>query len=498
MTDSLLNIGFTQLWQLSLLILVVGLLARTLCRNRPHAAMVLWLLVLVKCVTPPVVEAPFGLFCRTIEPEIETIAPVEEASPFAFFVKQEPVPPVAVEILTYPEPIEMSVPIEEPIEPLTTRDWLVIGWAIGTALVVLIAFIRVVLCLHRIKRTSVEPPAELVERLEELRSKLGIRRRVSLMITSSAIGPAVIGLFRLRIVVPEVIARDGADKLEPILAHELIHIRRGDLWVGLLNLIAKGLWWFHPLMWWVSKQISRDTERACDEDVLTALECRPAEYARSLLRVLEQKNELKAMPAFPGVRPVEITSQRMERIMSLRQGSRSGGSWRRRLLFVVAAAVVLPGAVISQDAKPVPKAKKANPPAKQVMIEATIIKAPKGVFTAVFPEVREWKKTPVQREVAESAGAPVGFGFSIEPNNGGFESRYESSWSLGVMLPTPPEILANQKQSETTELLTKAKWQTVLEVLKEREDVEVLCTPRLMCRNAQQASCETAGTDRIR
>ena len=120
------------------------------------------------------------------------------------------------------------------------RDWLVIAWLVGTALVVLIAFTRVVLCLRSLKRTSIEPPEELVQRLEQLRSKLGIRRRVSLMITSSAIGPAVLGLFRLRIVVPEVIARDGADKLEPILAHELIHIRRGDLWVGLLNLIAKG------------------------------------------------------------------------------------------------------------------------------------------------------------------------------------------------------------------------------------------------------------------
>ncbi|MFK7817670.1 MAG: SLBB domain-containing protein [Planctomycetaceae bacterium] len=184
--------------------------------------------------------------------------------------------------------------------------------------------------------------------------------------------------------------------------------------------------------------------------------------------------------------------------MSLRQGSRSGGSWRRRLLFVVAAAVVLPGAVISQDAKPLPESKKATLPEKQVMIEATIIKAPKGVFTAVFPEARDWNKAPVQWEGAESAESPVGFGFRIEPKKGGFESRYESPSSLGVLLPMPPDILANQKQSETTELLKTAKWQAVLDVLKEREDVDVLCTPRLMCRNAQQASCETAGTDRIR
>ena len=538
MSDSLLSVGFTQLWQLTSLIVVVGFLARTVFRNRPHVAMVLWLLVLVKCVTPPIVSAPFGLFCRTVEPEPIAEPVIDEQGPFAFFIKQQR-EPVQFEYLPVDEPMAMEMVVldERPIEALSTRDWLLIAWAAGTALVVLIALTRVLLCLRRIKRTNVDAPVELVERLEQLRSKLGIRRRVSLMITTSAIGPAVLGLFRLRIVVPEVIARDGAEKLEPILAHELLHIRRGDLWVGLLALIAKGLWWFHPLMWWVSKQISRDTERACDEEVLAALGCRPADYARSLLRVLEQKNELKAMPAFPGVRPVEITSQRMERIMSLRQGSRSGGSWRRRLLFVLAAAVVLPGAVSSQDAKPLPQTKPPVEQKKQFLIKATIIEAPVADIPQAFRKLEDVTVVvqPPSAKLAQehqdklnktrqlpqrSSGDPwadqlerlrknpasPGFGFTIgpqvpppynPPTNAEVMRQFDGIVTSGILKDGAAHPESIGESILGMRLLGANQLKTALAKVTANRDAKILCAPNLICNEGQQGSLETASDDLI-
>jgi beta-lactamase regulating signal transducer with metallopeptidase domain len=88
----------------------------------------------------------------------------------------------------------------------------------------------------------------LLETLARLTRRLRIRRRVRLLVSATRIGPAVFGLFRPTIVLPEVIAADRTtSELEPILAHELIHVRRGDLWVGCLQTLTGGLWWFHPL-----------------------------------------------------------------------------------------------------------------------------------------------------------------------------------------------------------------------------------------------------------
>jgi hypothetical protein len=165
------------------------------------------------------------------------------------------------------------------------------------------------------------------------------------MVAASRFGPAVIGLLRPVIVLPEMIVqgKSPAD-LEPILAHELIHVRRGDLWVGMLQTLAVGLWWFHPLVWLASRWISREAERCCDEAVLATLRCAPARYARCLLDVLDRKQSLRSVPAFPGVRPAEVTSRRLERIMQLGQGSRPRTPWWCWLVLVGLAAATLPGA----------------------------------------------------------------------------------------------------------------------------------------------------------
>ena len=54
MTSEVTQLALTQLWQVTLLIVVVGGVNRWLSNHRPHLAHLLWLVVLVKCVTPPV------------------------------------------------------------------------------------------------------------------------------------------------------------------------------------------------------------------------------------------------------------------------------------------------------------------------------------------------------------------------------------------------------------------------------------------------------------
>ena len=60
--SELAGIFWTQLWQVTALIVAVGLLTRFACRRRPHLAYVLWMLVVVKCLTPPLWSSPVGVF----------------------------------------------------------------------------------------------------------------------------------------------------------------------------------------------------------------------------------------------------------------------------------------------------------------------------------------------------------------------------------------------------------------------------------------------------
>lgn len=70
----------------------------------------------------------------------------------------------------------------------------------------------------------------------------------------------------------------------------------------------------------------------------------PAAYARSLLAVLETKQQLLAAPIVPGLRPVDITSNRMERIMRIGHGSHSRTPGWVCATLIVGAIIMLPGA----------------------------------------------------------------------------------------------------------------------------------------------------------
>ena len=60
---NLTSLAAAQAWQLTALILAVLLATRRWTQRRPHLAYVLWLLVLLKCLTPPLWRAPSSLFC---------------------------------------------------------------------------------------------------------------------------------------------------------------------------------------------------------------------------------------------------------------------------------------------------------------------------------------------------------------------------------------------------------------------------------------------------
>ena len=46
------------------------------------------------------------------------------------------------------------------------------------------------------------------------------------------------------------------------------HVRRGDAFVGVLQMIVQVLWWFHPLVWWANRDMCRRREQCCDEEVV--------------------------------------------------------------------------------------------------------------------------------------------------------------------------------------------------------------------------------------
>ncbi len=455
MSNQLLTLMCTQAWQIALLAIVVAIVTRTIAKNRPHLAHAMWILVLIKCVTPPIWGHPLGLFSR-LQAAIST-----EQIPVASDATSENMPQAAEPASSLVRPsleselhvtgnmasdkattpglpttespavtvpaVDMSeVTATESVEGLRglSYSWpaILLSCVTAGAFVTLsLMIVRCVQCLRSIHRHRItEFDAMLIERVQDLSHKLRLRRAPRVIVSDVLFGPAVLGLLRHTIVLPRCLlqtsrsflperifaegeparrasknaglpvdtactqvaasrevlpgrqdqpkplpGRQELQFLDPILAHELLHIRRGDLTTGALQALVQSLWWFHPAVWFCNRWLSREAERCCDEQVIAELGCSPAQYARSLLSVIECKHQLQPIPVFPGMKPVEITTQRMERIMSLRNGLKKQTPLWCWLAVAALAIIVLPGAVAKSQSDETTSDAKAEQPEVQ-------------------------------------------------------------------------------------------------------------------------------------
>jgi beta-lactamase regulating signal transducer with metallopeptidase domain len=253
------RLGWTLLhflWQ-GALIAALFAIARPFAR-KPGARYALACIALVAMVAAPLVT--FGIAGST------SVASVSPAAP-----DPGPVPPAGFQ--TYLP----ALGFWEQIVP-----WLVASWFAGV-----IAFsIRLIggwFAATRLRLTTASPaPPEWEQTLERLAQRIGVSRPVRLLLSDRVETPAVVGWLRPAILTP-VAAFSGfpAGYLEALLAHELAHIRRHDFLVNVLQRTAEALLFYHPALWWVSKQIRIERELCCD-DLAVAVSGDVLTYARAL------------------------------------------------------------------------------------------------------------------------------------------------------------------------------------------------------------------------
>ena len=102
----------------------------------------------------------------------------------------------------------------------------------------------------------------------------------------SDMGPALVGAWRPRIVLPaDFEQRYDMEERRLILAHEATHARRRDGWWCLIGQVVASLFWFHPMAWWGLRALRQDLELACDAAVLRTNGALRATYARAMLKI---------------------------------------------------------------------------------------------------------------------------------------------------------------------------------------------------------------------
>lgn len=245
-------------------------LAWLICRTIPRlpAALKCWLLRLafLKLLIALIWSAPLDL--AVLHPDVGLSPPVAVAS--------DP-----IHDLPAPAPAYGAPPAQSHFDP---QPILLAIWAAGM-LSALTVLLRNALATTRFRRGCRDlNDSHALAIYLSIAEKLGISRRPALLTCDRCGTPMLLGCLRPAVVVPQqILLSCDARQLRLMLAHELAHHQRHDLWWAWLPAICRLIFWFHPLVWLAGREWNVHQETACDQLAISITGATSCEYGGALL-----------------------------------------------------------------------------------------------------------------------------------------------------------------------------------------------------------------------
>ena len=353
--DDLLNLGLSNAVAAALLALV-AVAAGAVCR-RPALVHGLWLLVLLKLVTPPLVRVPIAWPAASESVSLDASFPAVESLSAPPADRDQPPGPLPgaeeatrVFVILDEEFDEPAISAEAAqVAPATAAEpswWprlLPALWPAGSLCWFALALVRLAR-FGRLLRFARPAPAALQERARRLARRLGLSHCPRIELLPGRIAPmlwAVGGPPRLFVPADLAGAIDDA-QMDTLLVHELAHLRRRDHWVRVLEFFVMGLYWWHPVVWYARRALREAEEQCCDAWVVSTLPGAGRTYASALMDTLDFLSS--AQPAVPllasGLGQVADLKRRLT--MILRGTTPRALSWPGCLAVLAVGAFFLP------------------------------------------------------------------------------------------------------------------------------------------------------------
>jgi len=248
----------------------------------PRWRYLLGILILARLLVPAVPASSFSIF--NLGKAVLPAAPQIElgvASPPAMPMTPVPAAPHGSRV-----PSKNGPGAEQGIDWLKAARAL---WLLG-----LTASLLRVLRQHRkfARCIAAEPPVgdgRILSLLESCKIVMGVRRQIRIVVAAPPGALALFGYLKPRLVLPENALRKLDDcELRMIFLHELTHVKRGDILLNWIIIIASSLHWFNPLAWLAMRRLRADRELVCDAIVMSRLAADERRaYGNTLIKLLD-------------------------------------------------------------------------------------------------------------------------------------------------------------------------------------------------------------------
>jgi bla regulator protein blaR1 len=328
--DALLANALVALF-LALLAALVSLKVR-----RPALVHAMWLIVLLKLVTPPLFSIHWPL---AEKPVMETAASGDEADMESIEAATPVVMPVPdreeivstrqqlVEALGALRAEREAVRAAGSLAPASAFPWkswyavrTVLGclWLAGS-LIWLSVFVWRVLAFNRLLGLGQPADDDLQTQAADLARRIGLQHCPLVWVVPGRVSPLLWKFGRRgRLVLPEALLDSlNRDQRAALLAHEMAHAHRLDHWVRWVESFALGLYWWNPVVWWARRELHQAEEECCDAWVVWILPGAARAYAKALLQTV---TFLDARPCLPpvasGAGHVSLLKRRLSMIVN--------------------------------------------------------------------------------------------------------------------------------------------------------------------------------------
>ena len=334
----------------------------------PALGHVLWLIVLVKLITPPLVSVPVSGLAPAWDKILVRATPSPDTRPVTVSSQLPSEEDLDEPDLVYTEPVRDA---KRSLTPATSEavtghslgssllalsemapslhwdsSWnvpvLLSAWALGSLLFLGTSLVRVYRFQKLLRYARLASPSLQCE-ARSIGGRLGLAACPSVWLAPGQFSPLLWAVGqRARLIIPaDLLERLGPDQQASLLAHELAHARRRDHWVRWLELAVICLFWWHPVAWWARRELQQAEEQCCDAWVVWALPKAAKAYAKALLQTVEF---LDARPSLPpvasGIGHVHLLKRRLHMIVRKPLYPQLG--WPAYLAVAVLGMAVLP------------------------------------------------------------------------------------------------------------------------------------------------------------
>ena len=238
---------------------------------------------------------------------------------------------------------------------LSLQAWLMLGWAAGAALLLARLLRGIIKTRNLIREALLLRPELLPVDVDALRRAVGVRMPVRWAVNFELHSPAVGGLLWPTVVIPPDLDESLTPKqLTWVLLHELAHIRRGDLWVVVVQRAVQAVFFFNPAVHLANWIIDELREYACDDAALAACKTSRRDCGEGFIAIIERSVQ-QAPVAAPALGLFESRMQirrRLLRILDSHRTIHAGLSLRAAVSLLALALFVLlcgrPGDVLAR------------------------------------------------------------------------------------------------------------------------------------------------------